>query len=198
VKRYVLTGGHGVGKSSIILALERMGEHVVFEAASSVRALDRAEGRPFPEDNPEFESKALALHLRRERLVSGTVRRLFLDRGAPDHLAYASVGRWPLSDVEIAACTTSLYDLAFLVEPPPGGVPTVDRVEANFCARLVVAIERIYADLGIPVVRVPYAACPDRALFILNTVTIGSATLTVPSPSATTESGTTPLRRTQP
>jgi predicted ATPase len=171
VKRYVLTGGHGVGKSSIILALEEIGEHVLFEAAAGVRALERANGAPFPDDSADFESKALALHLRRERLVPGSLPRIFLDRGAPDHLAYSRVGRWPLNANEVGACMSARYEAVFLVEPRPEGVPTIDRVEARFCERLVRAIEQLYREAGTPIVRVPYAPCRTRARFILNTIT---------------------------
>lgn len=170
MRRFVLTGGHGVGKTSTILALEQMGEHVVFEAASSVRALGRAQGVPFAEDGPDFEATALALHLQRERAIPEAARRLFLDRGAPDHLAYCQVGRWSLSEAEAAACRTARYDAAFLVDPPPGGVPTLGRAETRFCERLVRAIEEVYRQAGTPLVRVPYAECRNRALFILDTV----------------------------
>lgn len=157
MRRYVLTGGHGVGKSSTILALEQLGEHVVFEAASTVRDVERARRRAFPEDDADFESRVLALHLRREVQVPRTATRVFLDRGAPDHLAYARVGHWSLSAVEASACAAARYELAFLVEPPPDGVPTLSRVEAAFCRRLVHMIVEVYEELAVPLVRVPYA-----------------------------------------
>jgi predicted ATPase len=173
MRRFVLTGGHRVGKSSIILALERMGETVIFEAASSVRALEHASGVPFPEDGHRFESMALTLHLQREQALPGSMRRVFLDRGAPDHLAYARVGRWPLSPDEINTCLSTKYDAVFLIEPPPAGVPTLGRVEARFCEQLVHAIEQVYRDIGTAITWVPYGPCPDRARFILDTVRRG-------------------------
>jgi predicted ATPase len=156
------------------LALEQFGEHVVFEAASSIRAVERAQGLTFPEDDSGFESKALALHLRREAQVPRTAPRVFLDRGAPDHLAYAQVGHWSLTASEVASCTQTGYDLAFLVEPPPDGVSTLNRVEAAFCHRLVYAIEEAYRALRIPIVRVSYATLDVRVQFILGTLPIAS------------------------
>ncbi|MBX6389437.1 MAG: AAA family ATPase [Frankia sp.] len=170
------TGGYGVGKSSSILALERAGEHVVFEAAASIRALSRAEGFPFAEDSPNFESEVLALHLERERRVNPTAQRVFLDRGAPDHLAYSRVGRWPLTPEEVAACISSQYDLVFMIDPPSAGVPTLGRAERLFSDRLVTAIEAVYAEIGTSLRRVPYGACEDRVRFILNTVAGGHPT----------------------
>jgi predicted ATPase len=185
VKRYVLSGGHGVGKSSIIAALEQRGEQVVYEAAASVRALGRARGQPFPEDTSDFESLALSLHLQRESCVPATAHRVFFDRGAPDHLAYSCVGRWPLTEAEIAACRAARYDLAFLAEPPSAGLPTVGRVEAAFCRRLVAAIEEIYPELGTSIVRLPYGPIDERVALILSTVRTDTATLAVPEPSCT-------------
>jgi hypothetical protein len=52
-------------------------------------------------------------------------------------------------------------------------VPTLDRVEARFCQRLVRAIEQIYREIGTPIIWVPYGPCPDRARFILDTVRRG-------------------------
>jgi predicted ATPase len=168
MKRIVLTGGHGVGKSSLLLALEESGEHVVFEAAGHVRQLDRARGIAFPEDEPNFESRALARHLSREEAVAGRVGRVFFDRGAPDHLAYARVGHWHLGRAETAACRSRRYDLVVLVEPPPHGVANLTRVEAQFCERLVGELERVYAALGMVVRRLTWDNIDRRTEAVLN------------------------------
>jgi predicted ATPase len=170
VRRIVLTGGHGVGKSSLISTLEVQGECVIHEAAATIRRLGQANGDPFPEDAPDFESRALALHMLRESRVPASAERVFLDRGAPDHLAYARCGRWSLSEPETRTCQEARYDAAFLVEPPEGGVPTLGRPEAAFCARLVGIIEGVYAELGIPVIRLPHMPVDDRVALILRAV----------------------------
>jgi predicted ATPase len=187
MERFVLTGGHGVGKSSLIAALELRGEHVVHEAAATIRSLGRANGDPFPEETPDFESCVLALHLLRESRVPPSAQRVFLDRGAPDHLAYARAGRWPLSGSEIASCRDAHYALAFMVEPPASGVPTIGRAEADFCRRLVAMIEEVYAESGIPVIKLPYMPVDDRVALILHTVRDRTATQTVPESSAGTK-----------
>lgn len=184
MQRFVLTGGHGVGKSSLIAALELRGEHVVHEAAATVRRLGRANGDPFPEDVPDFESRALKLHMLREDRIPASAHWVFLDRGAPDHLAYARAGRWPLSESEIATCRSARYDLAFMVEPPTSGVSTISRVEAAFTCRLVAIIEEVYAESGIPVIRVPYMPVDDRVTFIRRTVRETAVTRTSPGSSA--------------
>lgn len=178
MRRFVLTGGHGVGKSSLTAALELRGEHVIHEAAATVRHADQAAGNPFPEDSPDFESRALALHLLREHRVPGSARRVFLDRGAPDYLAYARTGRWPLTEAETETCTSARYDMVFMVEPPASGVPTIGRTEDAFCRRLVAIIEHVYAESGILAVRVPYMSVDDRVALILHTVRDSAVTQT--------------------
>lgn len=168
--RFVLTGGHGVGKTSLLHALEEAGETVVQEAAAAIRALGRARGNPFPEDALDFESRALALHLHREVAVPTTTTRLFLDRGAPDYLAYTQIGHWTLTDTEIATASAATYDLALIVELPDPPPATLDRGETAFCRRLVATLHRQYDELGIPVVRVPYGPVDDRIRFIVDTI----------------------------
>lgn len=167
MKQIVLTGGHGVGKTSLLSALEERGEHVVPEAARDVRLLDIASGVAFPEDQLDFESRVLARHLARERAVPTRLKRVFFDRGAPDHLAYATVGRWSLTDADIAACRSRHYQHVFLLDGPPGEPPTIDRVERAFCQRLVCELERVYAELGMPVHRLVWAPVAERVKAIL-------------------------------
>ena len=128
-------------------------------------------GTPFPTDDPGFEAKALCLHLAREAAVPSLARRVFFDRGALDHLAYARSGHWELTPAEIRSCTRPRYDLAFLIEPPPAGIPTLSHAEAAFVGQLVAQIEIVYAEAGIPLIRVPYRPCDERARLILHQVT---------------------------
>jgi predicted ATPase len=168
VDRYALFGTHGAGKSSIIFALEEIGETVVFEAAPAIRRISEANGDPYPDDKPDFESRVLRLHQLREDRVCPNVSRVFVDRGGPDHLAYSKIGQWPLSDDEISFCLQPRYCAAFLIEPPPLGAPAVSPVEASFSARQVREAEAIYRKIGIPVIRVPYGPFKRRVSLVLD------------------------------
>lgn len=167
VKRFLLTGGHGVGKTSILLALEARGQHVVFEAAEAVQRVERARGNAFSDDDADFESRALALHVLREEAVNPVADRVFFDRGAADHLAYSRVGRWPLREAEKQICSEITYDAAFLIEPPPDR-HHLDRVEHAFNQRLVAQVESLYTELGVPLWRIPYAPLVARVAEVLD------------------------------
>lgn len=96
MKKYVLTGGPGTGKSSIILALEQRGEYVIREAAEDYIRLRQAQGQPEPWNESDFQDKILKLQKQREAKIPAGTKRAFIDRGLADGLAYYQIeGRKP-------------------------------------------------------------------------------------------------------
>lgn len=91
VKKYILTGGPGTGKSSIILALEQQGEYVIREAAEDYIRLRQAQGQPEPWTEPNFQDKILELQLQREEKIPIGTKKVFIDRGILDGLAYYQI-----------------------------------------------------------------------------------------------------------
>lgn len=85
MKRYILTGTPGAGKTTILRALESLGCAVVEEAATHVIALEQALGIDEPWTDQEFVSKVLRLQKHREFLASSVPRPLlFFDRSPID------------------------------------------------------------------------------------------------------------------
>lgn len=128
-RKYVLTGGPGSGKSSIILALEDCWQHVIREAAEDVIKLMKAEGVTEPWNQANFQDRILQLQRKREfhaRLTDAS--RIFIDRGTLDGLAYYQIqGREPshmmqeeLKWYDLAARgmlgVNKRYDGVFLIE----------------------------------------------------------------------------------
>jgi len=73
MKRYIVTGAPGAGKTAIIRQLEVDGFSVVEEAATDVIALWQAKGVAEPWTQPEFIDAIVSLQATRERrLVCGT------------------------------------------------------------------------------------------------------------------------------
>ena len=60
-RKYILTGGPGSGKSSILLELRSRGNTIVREAAEDVIRLEQARGNTKPWELPEFQRKILEL-----------------------------------------------------------------------------------------------------------------------------------------
>lgn len=79
MKRYVLTGAPGSGKTILIRALELGGFRVVEEAATSLIALDQAQGKDQPWEEPDFLDRIVGLQ--RQRMAQCDVA----DAGAQFH-----------------------------------------------------------------------------------------------------------------
>lgn len=66
MKRYIITGTPGCGKTSIIRALEMTGASVVNEAATDVIAYEQSQGHLTPWAYPEFIDDIVQLQKQRQ------------------------------------------------------------------------------------------------------------------------------------
>ncbi|WP_188187097.1 AAA family ATPase [Nonomuraea sp. SYSU D8015] len=71
MKRYILTGAPGAGKTAILRWLECDGYTVVEEAATDVIALQLAQGEPEPWRKPSFVEAIVTLQRRRQEQTAG-------------------------------------------------------------------------------------------------------------------------------
>jgi predicted ATPase len=92
MKRFILTGTPGAGKTAILRQLELAGYGVVEEAATDVIALQQSMGIAEPHRNPGFIDDIVALQShRRGRLVDAIQfhdRSAFCTAALADHLGY--------------------------------------------------------------------------------------------------------------
>jgi predicted ATPase len=108
MKRYILTGAPGAGKTVLLRRLEKAGYPVVEEAATDVHVLAFGEGDAEPNKAPGFIDDILALQLSRQaRADAWTDAVVIFDRS-------------PI-------CTLALCEFASLA-PPPRLVDEVDRI----------------------------------------------------------------------
>jgi predicted ATPase len=100
VKRFILTGTPGAGKTAILRQLERDGFSVVEEAATDVIALSQAQGGAEPWAHPSFIDDVVELQrLRQQRAAREPVDCQFHDCSAVCTLALAVFLGHPISDV---------------------------------------------------------------------------------------------------
>lgn len=86
--RVVITGGPGVGKSSIISELEVRGEAVLREAATDLIALLNAKGLHEPWEAENFQNNITLFQERREDTVGSDLELVFQDRSLIDSFGY--------------------------------------------------------------------------------------------------------------
>jgi predicted ATPase len=96
MKRFILTGTPGSGKTAILRQLEVEGNGVVEEAATDVIALQQAKGVAEPWTRPEFVDDVVALQARRRTRPADPVQ--FHDRSAFCTAALAEFLGYPPSE----------------------------------------------------------------------------------------------------
>ena len=96
MRRFILTGAPGSGKTAILRQLEQDGFGVVEEAATDVIALEQARGVEEPWTRPAFIDQVVALQARRRTRLADELQ--FHDRAAFCTAALAEFLDYPLSD----------------------------------------------------------------------------------------------------
>lgn len=167
MKKVVLTGGPGTGKSSIILALESMGYHVIREAAEDYIRMRQAQGQPQPWTEQGFQEGILELQLQREARVHPDAEVVFIDRGVADGLAYAQPGTEIYKRLEEEAGKAK-YDQIFLIEYLGRTEKTAVRREGEEEAiRLGQKLEQVYKELGHEAIKVAAGPLDERVKKVL-------------------------------
>lgn len=94
MRRIILTGAPGAGKTVLIRELERLGHAVVEEAATDVIALEQARGNLRPHEHPQFIEKIIHLQLQRLNCAHGSIQ--FHDRSLVCTAALAEFLGFPI------------------------------------------------------------------------------------------------------
>jgi predicted ATPase len=172
VRRIVLTGAMGSGKSTILAELERQGIAVRQEPARIVLAEQRASGgRGVPEHDA-----ALFCDLMLDRAIddfddaSGGI--VVFDRGIPDQIAYRKLLGLDAGRAERAAHERRYDDTVFVAPAWPEIYTTDDerKMSAGLAAAFGRDVREIYCELDYTVIDVPLEAPDARAAFILERV----------------------------
>jgi predicted ATPase len=100
LKRYIITGTPGSGKTSIIRWLEIDGYHVVEEAATDIIALRQAQGVSEPHTDPSFIDDIINLQKQRQMQASGPASAVqFYDRSPVCTYALSTWLGYPISRI---------------------------------------------------------------------------------------------------
>jgi predicted ATPase len=173
MKRFILTGAPGAGKTAIIRQLERDGFGVVEEAATDVIALAQAQGVAEPWTQPSFIDSVADLQARRlARTPSQPDEVQFHDRSAICTAALAAYLGYPVSDAlsrELERITVeAIYQKrVFFIQNLGFVAPTeARRISFEEALRFERIHEETYRNFGFDIVRVEPGSVLDRVAAI--------------------------------
>lgn len=173
MRRFILTGAPGSGKTSVLRALEQLGYAVVEEAATDVIAAEHARGNAEPHRDPGFTAAIARLQAQRlaEPVRDGAAAQVH-DRSVVCTLALARYLGHPVPAVlrdQVARVTAAgLFDRRVLFVRPIGFVENTAARRISYEQSL--EFERVheedYRRLGFELIDVPAAPVAERAALI--------------------------------
>ncbi|GAA2626447.1 AAA family ATPase [Dactylosporangium fulvum] len=168
MRRFVLTGAPGAGKTTIVAALRARGVCTVAEAATDVIARRQAAGVAEPWTEAGFLDRIAALQRRRQLTAVAPVQ--VFDRSPVCTLALAVYsGQQPTARLHAELeRTAGLYDRRVLLVRPLGFVtPTpARRISYTESLRFERIHEEVYREQGYELVEVPPAPVDERVALV--------------------------------
>jgi len=176
IRRIVITGGPGSGKTTVIEELKRRGIATMPEISREVIREAKAQGidQLFLEDPILFSRKLIEGRIRQYNEAAGLPDKIvFFDRGIPDVTAYLRYSRTPIPADLTEATEKYRYDQPVFIMPPWEEIYTTDfeRYESFNQAQLIHnKLVNMYMELGYFIIFVPFGTVKKRADFILDVV----------------------------
>lgn len=166
---YVITGAPSSGKTTTLKALEKKGYKIFYEWARIYIDQEMKKGRALKDirkNELEFQRKILDLKVNFEKKLSKKDL-VFMERGVPDSIAYMKLAGGKKDQILEKALKNCYYKKVFLLELIKYELDyarTESQEEAQLLEKL---LEKSYAEINIPIVRVPKMSVEERAEFIL-------------------------------
>lgn len=164
-RRFVITGGPGAGKTTLIAALGARGHRVFPEAGRAILRLQDAIGGPaHAARNPNAYAEAMLVWDLRSwsELDEGVA---FFDRGVPDTIGYLNLIGRKVPDHLRRAAHGFRYDDPVFVAPPWRDIYGTDserRQSWDVAVATHDAIRTVYEGLGYRMVDLPLADVAER------------------------------------
>jgi predicted ATPase len=169
---YVVTGGPGSGKSTLIEALAASGVPGMPEAGRAIIEDQVAiGGNALPwSDRQAFAELMLSWEMRSYRAALNLSGRVIFDRGIPDVAGYLRLSGLPIPPHLEKAAQTFRYNRRVCIEPPWPEIFTQDaeRKQSPEEARATCeAMLETYSALGYERIPLPFDSVEHRAQFVL-------------------------------
>ncbi|MBX9842039.1 MAG: AAA family ATPase [Xanthobacteraceae bacterium] len=169
---FVITGGPGSGKTTLIDALDQAGFARTVEAGRGIIQDQRAiDGPALPWHDPAaFAELMLGWEMRSYRMAERQAGPVFFDRGVPDVIGYLRLMRLPVPVHIEKAAEVFRYGRRVFIAPPWREIFTQDterRQDFAEAERTYAALAETYARLGYELVELPRAGVAERLKFVV-------------------------------
>ena len=169
---FVLTGGPGSGKTTLIEALRQAGFATSLEAGRGIiRDQSAIGGSALPwRDRALFAELMLSWEMRSYQVARGLPGPVFFDRGVPDTLGYLRLSGLPAPQHVNSAAGRFRYNPRVFVAPPWPDIFAQDeerRQTLDEAERTYHALAGVYTELGYELVPLPLAPVEARLRFVL-------------------------------
>jgi predicted ATPase len=168
---FVITGGPGSGKTSLVGALAATGlAHMPEAGRAIIRDQVAIGGSALPwADRALFAELMLAWDLRTHREAGVLAGPVILDRGVPDVLGYLTLCGFPIADHVRRAAQQCRYNRIVFVAPYWPEIFTQDaerQQDPDEAQATCDMMCRVYAELGYTLVELPRAGIAERVAFV--------------------------------
>ncbi len=169
---FVLTGGPGAGKTTLIEALKARGYATTEEAGRGIiREQSEAGGTALPWIDPErFAERMFEWELRSWRGAERRPGPVFFDRGLPDTIGYLRLEGVQAPAWMMEQAWRLRYNGCVFIAPPWHDIYGVDeerRQSWDVAVRTHDIMAATYTEFGYDLVELPRASIADRADFVL-------------------------------
>ena len=171
-KRFVITGGPCVGKSTIIESLANRDFHVIPEAARIIISEETSKKSDIlPWLNMKaFNKKVFELQKEMESEIPKG-KTTFLDRGIIDGFVYYAIKGLKVPETSVRYAKANRYDMIFLLDRLPFFKSDFTRREdPETAGKIQGLIEEYYRRFGYSPIKVPALPIRERMDFILDNI----------------------------
>ena len=174
---FVLTGGPGSGKTTLIDHLTGMGYHTVPEAGRTViRQQYRHGGVALPwKDKAAYGKRMHEYDMAAYQRACNVDGPVFFDRGIVDVIAYLHLEQLPLPASMRAAAWQCRYHCPVFILPPWPEIYRSDQERRQDLSTAIAtydAMMKTYAEYGYELVQLPRLPVAQRAAFLLDLIAL--------------------------
>ncbi len=177
MSRVVVTGGPGVGKTTLLLALQALGHTIVGDSPRTIIQDRRRHGLSPRPNAYEFAHETLQMDIANFELHAATQGHVFFERGVLDALCGLDAVT-PLSQRELRMWL-SKYRYSKIFVLPPWKAIYVNDAERDHTFEHLESVNRItqewYLRCGYPIIEVPRLPVAERCTFVLKELADGDA-----------------------